>query len=536
MFARWHLVLVASVGVAWVAQKVIKLIIVRRWFKNLPQPPGHNFLSGHLAAMTEASQAFPPGTHPQYFYTYLAHKYKLPGIFYIDLWPLAVPQIVITDPDIAMQILTVNPFPKHPQIEVFLQPFTGKGSIAASNGDRWKYNHRMVGGGFTASHIKSMINMISEEGFTFHNRFKEMAERGDAIALEEETSKAIFDVVGKIVFGFSLEAQKTGSPLLEDLRATIDPATAVLSSFSPMARYKSWRKLRDIRKRVHDSLSAEIRKRGAIMKDEKELPSRRKAKSIMDRIILDRMQDEPNAPLNQEFLDDVITNLKALLLGGHGTTTSTFTFAIMFLSLHPDILARLRQEHDDIFDPDFETTIEIINSDPSRTNKLDLTNAVIKETLRFYPIGFTIRSAPAGVKFIEHDGNKWPVAHGAMVIPSAHTTQMDTSLWKDPNCFRPDRFLGEEGASQHRFAWRPFERGPRACIAQDLAMDELRVMLLLVVRWFDFELVGETQNKIPRVGFMDLDERIGDLAFQVVGMEAKPNKAMRFKVRPSGRP
>jgi cytochrome P450 len=112
---------------------------------------------------------------------------------------------------------------------------------------------------------------------------------------------------------------------------------------------------------------------------------------------------------------------------------------------------------------------------------------------------------------------------------------MDASLWKDPNCFRPDRFLGEEGASQHRFAWRPFERGPRACIAQDLAMDELRVMLLLVIRWYDFELVNEAQNKKPRVGFMDLDERIGDLAFQVVGMEAKPNKAMRFKVRPSGR-
>lgn len=498
--------------------------------------------------------AFPPGTHPQYFYTYLANKYALPGIFYIDLWPLAVPQIVITDPDLAMEILTVNPFPKHPQIETFLRPFTGRGSIAASNGERWKYNHRMVGGGFTASHIKSMLDMISSEGLTLHDRFKALADAGESFNLEEETSKTIFDVIGKIVFGFSLEAQKAGSPLLEDLRASIDPATAILTTRHPVARFQAWRKLRSIKQRVFDSLTGEIKKRYTVMRDEKELPSRRRARSIMDRIILDRMQDQPNSPLDGKFLDDVVAkydkgatsfdgrsrltnlgSLKALLLGGHGTTTSTFTFIVMFLSIHPEILDRVRREHDDVFDPDLETTIKILASDPSRTNKLDFTNAVIKETLRFYPIGFTIRAAPPGVDSIVYNGRSMPIKHGAMVIPSTHSTHMDPSVWTDPQRFRPDRFCGQEAEDRHRFAWRPFERGPRACIAQDLAMDELRVMMLLVLRWFDFELLTETTNKKPRVGFMDLDERIGDLAFQMVGMEAKPSKAMRFRVRQTDR-
>jgi cytochrome P450 len=207
----------------------------------------------------------------------------------------------------------------------------------------------------------------------------------------------------------------------------------------------------------------------------------------------------------------------------------------MFLSIHPEILDRVRREHDDIFDPELDTTVKILASDPSRTNKLEFTNAVIKETLRFYPIGFTIRAAPPGVDSIVYNGQSMPIKHGAMVIPSTHSTHMDPSVWTDPQRFRPDRFCGQEAEDRHRFAWRPFERGPRACIAQDLAMDELRVMMLLVLRWLDFELLTETTNKKPRVGFMDLDERIGDLAFQMVGMEAKPSKAMRFKVRQRNR-
>lgn len=228
-------------------------------------------------------------------------------------------------------------------------------------------------------------------------------------------------------------------------------------------------------------------------------------------------------------------SLKALLLGGHGTTTDTFTFVIMFLSIYPETLNRLREEHDSIFSPDLASTIDMLNEDPSRTNTMEFTNAVIKETLRFYPIGFTIRTAPPGVNSIAYDGYQYPVGHGAMVIPNAHSTQMDPSIWKDPQRFRPDRFLGREGEDQHRYAWRPFERGPRACIAQDLAMDELRVMLLLTARWFDFETLVESKNDKARVMFMDLDEKIGDLAFQVVGMEAGPRKDMRMKVQLSDR-
>lgn len=60
-------------------------------------------------------------------------------------------------------------------------------------------------------------------------------------------------------------------------------------------------------------------------------------------------------------------------------------------------------------------------------------------------------------------------------------------------------------------------------------MDELRVMLLLTARWFDFETVVEGTSE--RVMYMDLDKLVGDLAFQEIGMEARPRSSMRMRVK-----
>lgn len=40
------------------------------------------------------------------------------------------------------------------------------------------------------------------------------------------------------------------------------------------------------------------------------------------------------------------------------------------------------------------------------------------------------------------------------------------------------------------FAYRPFERGPRSCIGQELVIVEMRVVLALTVRRFDFVKKG----------------------------------------------
>lgn len=275
-----------------------------------PQPPGHSLRHGHIPVFHEVAAKFPPATHPQHFYTYMAQKYALPGIFYVDCWPYADHQMVITDPDAAMQVLTKTPYPKHGQIEKFLRPFTGPHSIAASNGERWKMNHRMVGSGFTPTYIKPMMGMIVEHVLVFHDTLRRFAESREAFSMEEETAKVVFDVIGKIVFGFSLEAQRNGSPLLHDLRSSIDPATATLdaSSWKPWANRDAKRQLADLKRRVHDTLAEEMNQRLRVLSEEKDMTNPRRAKSIMDRIVLDKLQSEPGTTeLEEPFIETVVT-------------------------------------------------------------------------------------------------------------------------------------------------------------------------------------------------------------------------------------
>jgi cytochrome P450 len=73
----------------------------------------------------------------------------------------------------------------------------------------------------------------------------------------------------------------------------------------------------------------------------------------------------------------------------------------MLLSLHPQVLKTLREEHDTVFDPNPDITLDILRQFPHKTNDLDYTTAVIKETLRMFPVGFGIRQA--NERSVEHD-------------------------------------------------------------------------------------------------------------------------------------
>lgn len=171
----------------------------------------------------------------------------------------------------------------------------------------------------------------------------------------------------------------------------------------------------------------------------------------------------------------------------------------------------------------------MLQDEPYRLNKLDYTTNVIKEVLRFYPIGNSARAELPDEKFVTYQGERYSTK-GKMVLPVQMVMHMDERIIPGAKKFDPDRYSREDFP---RHAWRPFERGPRGCLGQSLAMDELKLALLLTVRDFDFTCADLKPSKTPRVNWLDWDLTFGDLAFQTFVFEARPRDGMPMTVKRS---
>jgi cytochrome P450 len=502
-FVVWFLSrLYAARQVVWKMQKA-----------NVPMPEYH-FLFGHLLLLKKTMDTLPADAAMQRVMKKILEKYPS-GVMFFDLWPFSAPLLVLSSPGAATQVAETHNLDKPPSTMVPLEKINGGPTILTMRGTLWKKWRSVFNRGFSPAYQLGLAPRIADEVAVFCRLLRERVKRNEPFQLEDMTLRLMFDIMGSVTMDTPLNHQIQDNELASAMRiqiewfifgSTLNPIKRYLHPRPLVLWYQNRRIVRYIERVLEEQFNARM-KQGNVKTDQG------RSKSIVS-LVLDHYLEEAAAiPCLKEFQETTVPQLRLFLFAGHDTTSSTLIWAYHLLSIHPEALSKMKEEHDTVFGTDISKAHSIISQDPHSLNQIPYTNAVIKETLRIYPPSSTFRQGRAGIELVDDDANRIPT-ESCDVWPLALAIQHNPRHWKDEASFIPERWLvgPEDPLYPVKGAYRPFEYGPRNCIGQTSAMLELKIALVMTVREFQISPAYEEWDVLhPPKGIKTVD---GQRAYQ----------------------
>jgi cytochrome P450 len=273
------------------------------------------------------------------------------------------------------------------------------------------------------------------------------------------------DVILRAVFGVDQEAVFVPfRALVERFVAQAGSASApfiALPAFQyDLGRLSPWGRFVRNRQVVRDALLAEIRRRRADPDAERT--------DILSLLVAAR--DEDGRPMtDDELLDEMFT----LLMAGHETTATSLAWVFWHLGRHPAVVDRLRAE--------LERVVGAGPLEAGHLSQLEYLDAVIKESMRLTPVATLVAR-----KLHE------PARIGGMALPAGTTVAANIYLahrrpdvWREPERFDPDRFVGFRPSPNTFF---PFGGGVRRCLGAAMATYEIKTVLAEVLARVDLAI------------------------------------------------
>jgi cytochrome P450 len=191
-------------------------------------------------------------------------------------------------------------------------------------------------------------------------------------------------------------------------------------------------------------------------------------------LLMEATDEEGAALTDPQIRDEVMT----LMFAGHDTTTSTVAFLLYELARHPDVLARLLAEQEEVLAGATPTPDQLTGS------SLPYLEMVLDETLRLYPPAWI--GPRRSVEPFELCGHTVPGK--TFVNYCSWASHRLPDVFPEPHSFRPDRFAPDAKAALPKGAYVPFGGGSRTCIGMRFGQLEIRAIATLILSRFTLSL------------------------------------------------
>ncbi|XP_014487656.1 PREDICTED: methyl farnesoate epoxidase-like [Dinoponera quadriceps] len=395
---------------------------------------------------------------------------------------MAEPLIIVSDRSAIVEMLNRAEFDGRSNGFLYRHRTGGvRRGVIFTDGDVWREQRR-----FTLRTLKqfgfgkiTMEDIILNDAVALVNKVESMAASGPITNLHNITSIAVLNSLWTLVAGsrFELENPKLTKILsvLDDVVRNSNVTGGILTQF-PLLRYimpetTGFTILNQRTTRTWQFFKSEVTRH-------KQTRMHGEFRDFID-VYLMEMKAEQSKPTVSYFDEEqLISIVKDLFVAGVETTNNTIGFIITYLAVKQDVQKRVHEEIERVLGKETLPRIE-------HKNRLPYLNATIAEVSRLANVGPTSipHRALANTTLLGYEIKK-----NYILLANFKSVHMDKKHWGDPEEFRPERFINNEGEYVEDPWLMTFSLGRRKCLGETLARNSVFLFIACLLQKFRFML------------------------------------------------
>ncbi|XP_067675610.1 cytochrome P450 3A29-like [Haliotis asinina] len=400
------------------------------------------------------------------------------------------PAYVISDLEILKEVM-VKSFDNFRNRTVVPVPYPLNLGLVFLEDDAWKRVRNTISPTFTGVKLRRMCGAINDCAKTLTTNFSKVMGKNNRVNMKGYFGAFSMDVICQTAFGIKVDSQTDfNHPFVVHAQKLFRPsklamAASVLSAVVPVLEP------------VFNKLGVGVfppkdvaffeKVTGEMMQQRRNDTTRRQEGTDFLQMMMDASieegQDDSNAngqtvkhSVRHLSTEEVVAQCILFFIAGYETTGSTLSFLSYNLAMNPDVQERMYSEIKEILGNEGHNYDNI--------GKLKYLDSVISETLRLYPPGFVLDRTVCETTQIKG----LTFTKGQNIFIPVMAIHRNPQLYEDPDSFKPERFEDQDKT----MAFQAFGFGPRICIGMRLAMVELKVALINVLKAVRFERLPDT--------------------------------------------